>query len=119
MVKFNVGESPRKRAANIEPYVKGAIIDLTYKKLGIESMARNGIYKYEGGVRIGQAEYVIKSNFVAFDYGIKPHNNDEIEEAIARSIEEVMNRLIWREITFTNNFQPCHVGDPLRDLLKN
>lgn len=115
---FNdLSETDRKHIIRngLEPYVKGAIIKLSHEKMGIKQYVPQGIYKYEGGVIIDNKEFVIKSNFVAFDWRSERCELPELEQIIVDSIKDVLKMM--RKKDFTEKFSPCMGGDPLRDLL--
>ena len=116
MISYELDQSIRELMVSNPIRVQSAISFLAAQETGNEP-ARSGIYKYEGGVKVGKREICIRVDGVQDDwsrYNIEPTKE---EESVVAAIGAVATILKNEGPDGLDVFPLLHGGDPLRSML--
>lgn len=117
MHPYTLSEEDRRALAPFHRQFHAALALRAAERLGLPYTAPRGIFKYEGGVRLGALEIAIYSSCVNEDWRRERRTLPE-EIAVAESIEALAQEFRSRGPTL---FEPYRAavdlrGDPLRSL---
>jgi hypothetical protein len=112
---FEISELARTEMAKDLPRVKAAISTIANTHMGIDTELRP-VYVSGGGVNVNGCEIVIGNNYVIDDW-LKTTEPTREEIATVSAILEVAAILEQSKITGLDQYQPFHMGSPLRMLI--
>jgi hypothetical protein len=120
VLEYDLEPKIRAEMAQDEPAVKAALCKIANSSFATADQQPEGIFKFEGGVRVNNKNILIKGAFVraASRLGIDETPTAE-EIAVVDAIKQVASIIETNGIAAVREqYGECKKGDPLRDLME-
>lgn len=118
MKEYDLSEKIREEMAKDEPAVKAALCIIANQSFDTRSERPQGIFKFEGGIRVNMREIAIHRTGVIDDWRRSAEPTTE-EQAVADAIGEVASIIEKQGITSVRKkFGECKIGNNLVRLLE-